>query len=83
MIKNSKQQAWWKAARVRAIKTICQTLGSTIPAGFVITPVMVENANWNMLYVIMAWLATGLLAGVGSLLTSFKGLPECKESEEK
>ena len=82
MIRNEKQLAWWKAAKVRAIKTICQTLGSTLPAGFIITPVMIENANWTAVYIIAAWLATGALAGIGSLLTSVKGLPECKESED-
>ena len=80
MIKNVKCKQWWKAAGVRAIKTVCQTLGSTLPAGFVITPVMVQNADWSMIYVVIAWLGTGLLAGLGSLLTSVKGLPECKEA---
>lgn len=79
MFKNVKCKQWWKAASVRAFKTTCQTLGSTLPVGFVITPVMVQNANWSIVYVGVAWLGTGLLAGVGSLLTSVKGLPECSE----
>ena len=79
MFKNVKCRKWWKAAGVRAFKTTCQALGSTLPAGFAITPVMIQNASWNYLYVILAWLGTGLLAGVASLLTSVKGLPECNE----
>lgn len=80
MFKNVKCKKWWKAAGVRAFKTTCQTLGSMLPAGFVITPVMIQNASWDWLYIIAAWLGTGLLAGVGSLLTSIKGLPECSEA---
>ena len=76
-----KSKTWWIAAGTRAIKTTCQTLASMLPVGFVITPAMIESANWTMLYVALAWLGTGLLAGFGSLLTSLAGLPECKEAE--
>ena len=57
----SKNKEFWKAAEIRAIKTVCQTLASTLPVGFVITPVMVQEANWSMIYVMVAWLATGCL----------------------
>lgn len=71
---------FWKAAFVRALRTVAQTLASTLPAGYVITPVMVEKANWKVLYIIIAWLLTGLLSGVTSLLTSIStGLPEVEE----
>lgn len=71
---------WWKAAGIRAFKTICQTLSSTLPVGFVITPVMVQNANWTMIYVVLAWLGTGCLSGIASLLTSIAtGIPEVEE----
>ncbi len=66
-----------KAALIRALRTVCQTLASTLPVGFVITPVMVQDANWSMVYVVLAWLATGGLAGLASILTSIAtGLPE-------
>ena len=66
-----------KAALIRALRTVCQTLASTLPVGFVITPVMVQDANWSMVYVVLAWLATGALAGLASILTSvYTGLPE-------
>ena len=68
---------FWKAALIRAFRTVCQTLGSTLPVGVVITPVMVQHANWTVVYVVAAWLGTGLLNGLASLLTSIAtGLPE-------
>lgn len=74
---------WLKAAGVRAIKTVAQTLASTLPVGFVITPVMVQDADWSIIYIVLAWLGTGLLAGIASLLTSLAGLPELKEESEQ
>lgn len=74
-----KSKEWWKAAGDRAIRTVAQTLASAIPVGFVITPTMIENANWTYLYVILAWLGTGIFAGICSLLTSLGGLPEVDE----
>lgn len=74
--KNLTSTNWWKAAGIRALRTLGQTLGSTIPAGLIITPVMIQNANWTYLYAILAWLATGALAAVASLCTSLTGLPE-------
>lgn len=75
-MKNLKNGNWWKAALIRAVKTVAQTLAGTLPVGFVITPVMIQNADWNYLYVFLAWLGTGLVAGVASILTSLAGLPE-------
>ena len=79
MAKNLKSMNWWKAAGMRAAKTLGQTLGGTIPAGLIITPVMIQNANWSYFYVIVAWLSTGVLAAIGSFLTSLAGLPEVDE----
>lgn len=67
---------WWRAAGIRAIKTTCQTLAGMIPVGMIVTPVMVQEADWSMIYIVAAWLATGLIAGVASMLTSLAGLPE-------
>ncbi len=75
---------WWKAAGIRALKTFAQSLVGTMPVGFVVTPVMIQDANWNYLYVILAWIGTGLVSGVLSLLTSLAGLPEESiENEEE
>ena len=57
---------FWKAALIRALKTVCQTAVATIGTAMAITDV-----NW--LYVLSA----SLLAGILSLLTSISmGLPE-------
>ena len=45
---------------------------------------MVQQANWKVVYVVLAWLATGLISGVASILTSIAtGLPEVEEIEEE
>lgn len=57
---------FWKAALIRAIKTICQTAIATIGTAIVVTDV-----NW--VYVLSA----SALSGILSLLTSISvGLPE-------
>lgn len=58
-------KAWWKAAGVRAIKTVAQCAVATIG-----TSVLISEVNW------MAVLSASALAGVLSLLTSVAGLPE-------
>lgn len=63
---------WVKAAAVRAIKTVAQTAVAMLPAAASITEV-----NWKVVA------GTAALAGVASILTSLKGLPEVKEGEEK
>lgn len=59
---------WWKAAAIRAVKTICQTAVAMIPVG-----VMISEVNW------MTVTGTAVLAGVVSLLTSVAGLPEVED----
>ena len=59
---------WWKAAGVRAVKTIAQTAIATIGAS-----VMLSAVNW------LAVCSASILAGVLSLLTSVAGLPEVKD----
>ncbi len=59
---------WWKAAGVRAIKTVAQTAIATIGASAVLSDV-----NW------IAVASASVLAGVLSLLTSVAGLPEVKD----
>ena len=59
---------WFKAAGIRASKTVAQTAVGVIGAS-----AMISDVNW-----ITVVSAAGL-AGVVSLLTSVAGLPECKE----
>jgi len=56
---------WWKAACIRAIKTMAQTAVAMIPAA-----AMIQQVDW------VTVAGTAALAGVGSLLTSLAGLPE-------
>lgn len=56
---------WWKAAGIRAVKTVAQTAVATIG-----TTAMFSEVNWLVVG------STALLAGVLSLLTSIAGLPE-------
>lgn len=59
---------WWKAAGIRAIKTVAQTAVATIG-----TTAVMQEVNWIMVG------SAALLAGILSLLTSVAGLPEVKE----
>lgn len=61
-------KAWWKAAAVRAIKTVAQTAVATIGSSMVIADV-----NWPVVA------SASVLAGILSLLTSVAGLPEVDE----
>ena len=65
---HKKSKEWWKAAGVRALKTVAQTALSTIG-----TTALVEDVNWQVVF------SASLLSGILSLLTSIKGLPEVKE----
>ena len=63
---------WWKAAGVRAIKTVAQTAIATIG-----TSAAMGDVDWLMVG------SASLLAGILSLLTSVAGLPEVKKDETK
>ena len=63
---------WFKAAAIRAIRTVAQTALAMIPVAVSITEV-----NW------LAVLGTAALAGVCSILTSLAGLPEVDEDKGK
>lgn len=60
---------WFKAAAVRAIKTVAQTAVSLIGVGAVMSDI-----DWMMVG------SASLLAGILSILTSVAGLPEVKEA---
>lgn len=68
MKKNLASMSWWKAAGIRAIKTIAQTAIATIG-----TAAVMSQVNW------VAVLSASCLAGILSLLTSLAGLPEVNE----
>jgi len=58
--------AFWKAALLRAVRTVCQTAIATIG-----TTALIEEVNWLMVA------STAALAGLLSILNSIAtGLPE-------
>ena len=70
-------KTFWKAALNRALRTVAQTLVGSVPTGFIVTANMIKSLDINVLWAILAWLATGLLAGGISILMSVAtGLPE-------
>lgn len=56
---------WFKAAGIRAIKTVAQTAVATIG-----TSAAMGDVNWKLV------LSASMLAGILSLLTSVAGIPE-------
>lgn len=67
-MKTLKSKKWWKAAGVRAIKTMAQTAVATIGASTMITEI-----NWAVVA------SATIVSGVLSMLTSIAGLPEVEE----
>ena len=65
---SEKWKAWWKAAGMRAIKTLAETSIATIGAAAVLSEV-----EWPVV------LSATVLSGVLSLLVSIKGLPEVEK----
>lgn len=65
-------KAWWKAAGIRAIRTVAQAAIATIGSAVLFTEV-----NWAMVA------SASLLAGIISLLMSVAGLPEVDEEKDK
>ena len=59
---------WFKAAGIRALKTVAQTAIATIG-----TSAVMSEVNWLMVG------SASLLAGILSLLTSLAGLPEVED----
>ncbi|MBR4276784.1 MAG: hypothetical protein IKQ32_07445 [Prevotella sp.] len=64
---------FWKAAVIRAIRTIAQTAVATIG-----TAAVLEAVDWKMV------VSASILAGILSILTSIAtGLPEAKEGKDE
>lgn len=70
-MKTLKSKTWWKAAGIRAVKTMAQAAIATIGASTMIT-----ETNW-----VMVGSATAM-AGLLSILTSVAGLPEVDAEQE-
>ena len=62
---------WFKAAGIRAIKTMAQVAGTTIVIG------AFNETAWSIM------LQTTLVAGLASALTSIAGIPEVEEAKSE
>lgn len=62
---------WFKAAAVRAVKTMAQTAAASLT-----TAATIGEVDWRLLA------STAVLAGIISLLMSIAGIPEVREEEE-
>lgn len=65
---SEKVMKWFRAAGIRAIKTVAQSAIGVIGAATIM-----GDVNWPMV------LSAAVLSGIVSLLTSVAGLPEVKE----
>lgn len=63
---------WLRAAGIRAAKTVAQAALASIG-----TAKVISDVDW--IYIV----STSLLAGILSILTSIKGLPEVKEEKNE
>ena len=71
LLGGSMNKEFWRAAGIRAIKTVCQSAVAMIPAA-----TLISDVDW------MAVVGTAALAGVCSILTSIAtGLPEVDGNE--
>lgn len=61
-------KTWFKAAGIRAIKSVCQAAIATIG-----TSAVLSEVDWRMV------VSASLLTGILSILTSLAGLPEVDE----
>ena len=69
---SDKTKLWFKAAGIRAVKTLAQTAVAMIGVG-----ATVGSVDW------LTVCSTAVVAAILSLLTSVAGLPEIKESEDE
>lgn len=63
-------KAWWKAAGIRALKTVAQAA-----LGVIGTSALISEVNWLLVA------SAAAMAGVLSLLMSLAGLPEVNEND--
>lgn len=70
MMKRLLNNKWWKAAGIRAIKTVAQTAIASIG-----TSAVISEVNW------LTVVSASILAGIISMLTSLAGIPEVDDED--
>ena len=71
-----------KAAWVRAYRSFLQAIVAQIPAGFVITPAMIQYFKVGYIYIILAVIGNAVLYALASFVTCIVGgLPEVNMAE--
>lgn len=73
LLDNLKNSEWWRAAGIRAIKTVAETLIASIGT----TAAVLSDVNWKVV------VSAAVLAGILSILVSIKGLPEVTGTTEE
>lgn len=74
----------FKAAWVRAYRSFLQGIVAQIPAGFVITPAMIQYFKVSYVYVIVAIVCNAALYGLASFVTCIVGgLPEAQLQDDE
>lgn len=68
LLDNLKNSAWWRAAGIRAVKTVAESAIAGIG-----TAAVLSDVNWKVV------ISAAILAGILSILVSIKGLPEVTE----
>lgn len=71
-MKSTNWKKWFRAAGIRAIKTLAQTAVATIG-----TAAVLSEVDWRIVA------SASVLAAILSLLTSLAGLPEVDDTEEE
>ena len=71
-----------RASLIRALRSFLQAIVAQVPAGFVVTPAMIQYFQVGYLYVVLAVLINALIYGAVSFATCIiGGLPEVNATE--
>lgn len=71
-----------RASLIRALRSFLQAIVAQVPAGFVVTPAMIQYFKVGYLYVILAIIINALIYGAVSFATCIiGGLPEVNAGE--
>ena len=71
-----------RAALIRGLRSFLQAIVAQIPAGFVVTPAMIQYFKTTYIFVVLAIIINALIYGVVSFISGIiGGLPEANAGE--